>query len=370
MTKTTADSVILTTGLDLGDYTTHLCSLDPERRVIERAELRTKPASFKRYFEGKPSQHVVLEAGSQSLWVSHLLKELGHEVMVVDPWRTKLITESDRKTDRQDAETLARLALGVPELLGCAQHRTLATQSDVAILRSRDLLVRMRTMEVAHCRSQLKSFGITVPSCSAGCFYQRVGEHLPEHLAPALVPMLRILENIEQQIREFDKTLEKVAERYPATQQLRQVRGVGPLTSLAFVLTIADPKRFLRSRSVGPWLGLVPKRRASGQSDPQLRISKRGDGYLRRLLVTSGQYILGPFGTDSDLRRYGEDLCRRGGRNAKKRAVVAVARKLAVLLHRLWVSGATYEPLRNSSKREAAALPPNESAASKSEAAA
>jgi len=116
----------------------------------------------------------------------------------------------------------------------------------------------------------------------------------------------------------------------------------------SYVLTLDDPKRFRRSRDVGGFLGLRPKQRDSGQSQPQLRITKEGDPYLRKLLVQGAHYILGWRGPDTDLRRWGLKLAARGGKNAKKRAVVAVARKLAVLLHRIWVSGENYEPLRHS----------------------
>jgi transposase len=155
---------------------------------------------------------------------------------------------------------------------------------------------------------------------------------------------------LSRSIEEYDQRIEKLAaEKYQQTERLRQVKGVGPLTSLAYVLTLESPERFAKSRDVGPYLGLVPKQEDSGDNQPQLRISKVGDEMLRRLLVGSAQYILGPFGPDTDLRRYGLRLCERGGKNAKKRAAVAVARKLAVLLHRLWVSGEVYEPLHHPS---------------------
>jgi transposase len=141
---------------------------------------------------------------------------------------------------------------------------------------------------------------------------------------------------------------------HPEVALLRQVKGVGPLISLTFVLTLDDPQRFRRSRDVGCFLGLRPGRRNSGRSEPQLHISKEGDRYLRTLLVQGAHYILGPLGEDSDLRRWGLKLAQRGGKNAKKRAVVALARKLAVLLHKLWVSGEVYEPLRNNRKLVAA----------------
>jgi len=141
-------------------------------------------------------------------------------------------------------------------------------------------------------------------------------------------------------------------ERYPETELLRQVEGVGELTALTFVLTLENPYRFAKSRSVGAYLGLVPARDQSGDSDPQRHISKEGDEMLRKLLVGSAHYILGPFGSDSDLRRHGEKIASRGAKNGKNRAVVAVARKLCVLLHRLWITAEVYEPLYNAHRRQ------------------
>jgi transposase len=355
MTHATAVPPMLTTGLDLGDRTTHRCTLDGERRVTSRGRLTTTQESLRREFGGIAPQRIVIEAGSQSLWVSHLLRELGHEVMVVDPRRVQKLVAGNRKTDRRDAESLARLAMGVPELLGAAHHRSFETQADLSMLRSRDILVRMRTKLILHVRGISKAFGIKLPSSSAEGFHRRAGEHIPVNLQPALQPVLEALGDLERRIDELDEALRVVATtRHPETKILRQVAGVGPVVAMAYALTVGDPKRFRRSRDVGAWVGLTPDKRASGDSDPQLGIHKRGDGYLRRLLVVAAHYILGPFGKDSDLRRYGLRLCERGAKNGKKRAVCAVARKLAVLLHRLWVSGAAYEPLRNSSQAEVA----------------
>jgi transposase len=346
---------MLTTGLDLGDRTTHRCTVDSERRVTARGRFTTNRASLQREFGGIAPQRVVIEAGSQSLWVSHLLRELGHEVMVVDPRRVQKLIAGNRKTDRRDAEALARLAVGVPELMGEAHHRSFEAQADLSMLRSRDVLVRVRTKLVCHVRGILKGFGIKVPSSSASCFHRRATEHIPPNLQPALQPVVAALNDLDRRIDEIDEALQALAAtRHPETKILRQVSGVGPVVAMAFALTVGDPKRFRRSRDVGAWVGLTPDKRASGDSDPQLRIHKRGDRYLRRLLVIAAHYILGPFGKDSDLRRYGLRLCEHGAKNGKKRAVCAVARKLAVLLHRLWVSGAVYEPLRNSAKAEVA----------------
>ena len=170
---------------------------------------------------------------------------------------------------------------------------------------------------------------------------------------PALEPVLEQIGSLTERIRDYERQLEEISkERYPETELLRQVEGVGPLTALTFVLTVEDPHRFEKSRSVGAYLGLVPATARSGDKDPQKRISKEGDEMLRKLLVGSAHYILGPFGSDSDLRRHGQKIAARGGKNAKKRAAVAVARKLSVLLHRLWVSGEVYDPLHNTHRRE------------------
>jgi transposase len=180
-----------------------------------------------------------------------------------------------------------------------------------------------------------------------------VHEHLPEELKATLAPHLKLIEELSAEIRGHDKAVEYLCEKkYPETEVLRKVPGIGPLTALAFVLILADPRRFRDSRRVGAYLGLTPRRSDSGEREPQLRITKAGDGLMRKLLVGSAQYILGPFGPDTDLRHFGLELSRRGGKNAKKRAVVAVARKLAVLLHRLWITGEAYEPLRNTSSRK------------------
>jgi len=224
----------------------------------------------------------------------------------------------------------------------------------MASIRSREALVGCRTQLVNHVRGAVKSFGGRLPKCPARSFHNRAAEHIPEALWVALGPILEQIGSLTERIREYERQLEAICkERYPETDLLRQVGGVGALTSLTFVLTLEDPYRFEKSRSVGAYLGLVPATDRSGDSDPrEKRISKEGDEMLRKLLVSSAHYILGPFGKDSDLRRHGEKLASCGGKNAKKRAAVAVARKLSVLLHRLWVSGELYDPLYSTHRRQ------------------
>jgi transposase len=274
-------------------------------------------------------------------------------VLVANPRKTRLIYSNKRKTDEIDAENLARLARVDPKLLYPLKHRGEDSQAHLAIIRSREALVSCRTQLVNHVRGAVKSFGARLPKCPARSFHKKVVEHIPEALWPALGPILETIGSLTERIREYDRQLEMVCqEHYPETDLLRQVEGVGALTALTFVLTLEDPSRFAKSRSVGAYLGLVPARDHSGDRDPQKRISKEGDEMLRKLLVGSAHYILGPFGQDSDLRRHGEKIALRGGKNAKKRAVVAVARKLSVLLHRLWVTGEVYDPLYNTHRRQ------------------
>jgi transposase len=234
------------------------------------------------------------------------------------------------------------------------KHRGEDSQAHMALIRSRQALVSSRTQLVNHVPKERSNPSvIACPSAKARSFHKRASEHIPEALRPALEPILEQIGSLTEHIRNYERQLEAISkEHYPETDLLRQVEGIGPLTALTFVLTVEDPYRFERSRSVGAYLGLVPATDRSGERDPQRRISKEGDQMLRKLLVGSAHYILGPFGSDSDLRRHGEKIASRGGKNAKKRAVVAVARKLSVLLHRLWVSGEVYDPLHNARRRE------------------
>jgi transposase len=350
----------ITAGLDLGDKYSYLCLIDQESgEVVEEGRLRTTPEALRRRFGSEQPMRIAIEAGTHSPWVSRVLEECGHEVLVANARKLRLIYANKRKTDEVDAENLARLARLDPKLLYPLKHRGEDSQAHMAIIRSRQALVGARTQLVNHVRGAVKSFGARLPKCPARSFHKRASEHIPEALLPALGPILEQIGSLTERIRDYERQLEAISkEHYPETELLRQVEGVGGLTALTFVLTLEDPYRFERSRSVGAYLGLVPATERSAERDPQRRISKEGDQMLRKLLVGSAHYILGPFGSDSDLRRHGEKIASRGSKNSKKRAAVAVARKLAVLLHRLWVTAEVYDPLYNahrSQEREEAA---------------
>jgi transposase len=339
----------LTVGLDVGDRSSWYCVLDECGAVVLEQRLSTTPKAMGEVFGGMPRSRIALETGTHSPWVSRLLSKLGHEVIVAHARNVRLIGESRRKDDRLDAQTLARLARIDPQLLCPVKHRSAKAQADLTVIRARAGLVRARTALVNTARGLAKSYGERLRGCNARNMNPEKAEGLSPELQVALEPLLAGIESLSEQIRESNERIEHLAlESYPQVALLKQVKGVGTLIALTFLLTLEDPHRFAKSRDVGCYLGLQPGRRNSGQSEPQMHISKEGDPYLRTLLVQGAHHILGPFGGDCDLRRWGLKLAERGGRNGKKRAIVATARKLAVLLHHLWVSGEVYEPLHNS----------------------
>ena len=336
----------ITIGMDVSDRFTEAYALDEHGEWVESWRMPTKQEALRSGLSRYPGARVVLEVGCHSPWISRQLKADGFEVIVANPRRVRLIAESDKKSDRFDAEQLARLGRLDPSLLSPIVHRGERAQRDRVLLLARGGLVRARTQLINQVRGFAKSLGSRLPSSSSEAFPKRVRSAVSEDLFPGLETMLGMIEQLTQEIRRMDREVERLCkERYPETEVLRQVKGVGPITALCFMLTLEDPNRFRRSRSVGPYLGLRPRQRNSGEQRPQLRITKAGDEFLRRLLVSAAHYILGPFGPDTDLRRFGLRLSERGGKAAKKRAVVAVARRLAVLLHRLWVTGEMYQPL-------------------------
>jgi transposase len=339
----------LTIGLDLGDRTSWYCLLDEVGDVVLEQKVGTTPKAMREVFAAMPRSRIALETGMHSPWVSRLLSELGHEAIVAHARNVRLIGESRKKDDRLDARMLARLARIDPQLLSPVKHRSAKAQADLTVIRARAGLVRARTALINTARGVTKSYGERLRGCNPRNVNPEKAEGLSPELQAALQPLLSAVESLSEQIREYNERIEQLAKQsYPQVALLKQVKGVGTLIAITYLLTLEDAHRFNKSRDVGCYLGLQPGRRNSGQSEPQLHISKEGDPYLRTLLVQGAHHILGPFGADSDLRRWGLKLAERGGKNGKKRAVIATARKLAVLLHRLWVSGEAYEPLRNS----------------------
>lgn len=337
----------ITIGIDLGDKYSHVCVLDAGGVVIHESRCRTTLPTMSKVLGAWPGARLILETGTQSSWLARALTAAGFDVIVAHARQVRLITQSDRKNDRFDAEQLARLGRADPKLLHPVEIRSEQRAKDLTVLRTRDAIVRTRTMLINEARGVAKSLGVRLPVCHTGAFARRVRKELPaDAVFAGLDQLLALIEAATQQVRVLDEQVETLSrEKYPETVLMRQVAGVGSITGLAFALTVGDPHRFSSSRMLGAYFGLRPAQRDSGQKKSQLAISKSGDRFMRCLLVQASQYILGPFGPDTELRRFGLRLAERGGRAAKKKAVIAVARKLAVLMHRLWVSGEAYQPL-------------------------
>ena len=342
--------------MDLGDKKNEVCVLDVTGAVTGRKQIVNTKESVTKYFKGYKGAVVAMEAGTHSPWIARELEAVGCEVLVGNARKLRAIWTAKNKSDVRDAEMLARIARVDRALLYPVHHRGAEAQADLAVMKARDALVGVRADLVNHVRSTVKAMGHRIGKCSTEAFARRVRESIPVGLRPALLPVIEVIEAMSVQIRAYDKEIAALIEqRHPEAKRLSQVPGVGPVTSLGFVLSLEEPARFKKSRSVGAYLGLTAKRDQSGQTDKQLRITKAGDEYVRRLLVGCAHYILGAFGPDCDLRRFGLKLAARGGKNAKRRAIVAVARKLSVLLHRLWATGAEYDPdyRKNTMKRAA-----------------
>ena len=331
-------------GLDLGDRWIHYCGLDVQGQEVESGRFATNRASLARAFEGASRWRVILEAGPQTNWIARELEGWGHEVVVANPRKLSQITQSSRKSDRVDAAALARWGWADPRLLHPIVRRSERSARRRDLVHARSVAVGTRTAMVNHVRGVLKKQGVVVPRGTSGAWAQRCREQVPKDREAIVVPLLLLIEALGEAIRVYDQQIEREAAQEPAAVALRQVDGVGPITALTYVATIDDPHRFARSRQVGSYVGLAPRSDRSGDRAKECGITHCGDSTLRWLLVQSAQYILGPHGKDCDLRRYGLALVARGGRAAKRRAVTAVARKLAVMLHRLWASGEPYEP--------------------------
>jgi len=352
----------LTVGLDLGDRSSRYCILDEAGEKVSEDKLPTSKAELESTFGKMPRCRIALEVGTHSPWVSRVLAAMGHEVIVANPHNVKLITKSVKKNDRIDAEHLARLARVDPKLLSPIRHRGEEAQADLAVIRARAELVETRTALINCARGMAKPMGERLKQCDADQVKEGLADGLGAGLQEVIRPLLKCVEAMSKQIEVYDEKIKAIAKRYPEIELLTPVWGVGTLIALTYILTIEDAQRFEHSREVGPYLGLTRKRRDSGDSEPELGISKQGDALLRRYMVQSAQCVLRDGAPDTDLKVWGRAVQnagrktsqkkQKGSKRAKKKAVVAVARKLAVLLHRLWVTGEVYDPHYN---RKAAA---------------
>lgn len=356
-----ADSLVI--GIDVGDRYSHWCVRTRLGEQLLEGSVETKPQKVAEWLAGLKRQRIVLETGAHSQWMAGLLKLMGHEVIVANARKLKLISQNDQKGDKVDARLLSKLGVAGVEWLFPIYQRGQQTQKDLTVVRARDLLMGERSAVINQVRGMVKSYGCRIRQCEGYAFRKVAEKEMPEALHEALSPLLKVLEALDEQIEVYEQKIKQLCEgKYKEqTKWLLRVYGVGPITALTYVLTIEDAERFEDSRDVGAYVGLVAKRRQSGKQDPQLGISKAGDEMLRKLLVNCAHTILRRQGEDSDLRRWGLRLLeagqRAGKKGARKRAAAAVARKLAVLLHVLWRKQREYEPMHISEAKAKAAAP-------------
>jgi len=335
-------------GLDLGDRHSHYCVLSSTGEAMEEGRIQTTRGSMEKHFASEPGMRIALEAGTHSPWVSQLLKSYGHEVIVANPRKIPTLTKSESKNDRNDAEQLARMAAFDPKLLHPIKHRSPERQQDLNLIHTRSVLVRARTMLINSARGLVKSAGQRLAGCSCEAFPQKAPAAVPPALKAACTPLLEQISLMNQSIAAMDKQIDQLDKKYPEITILRTVPGVGPVVAACYVLTLDSPQAMETNRQAGAFLGLRPRQQQSGDSNPQCGITKSGNTYLRSLLVQSAQYILRRSGPDSELRRWGLKLAASGGKRGKKRAIVAVARKLAVILLSMWRNHKKFEPFSQS----------------------
>lgn len=339
-------------GMDIGDRTCELCVLSKDKQVLVRGAVPTEARTIEDFFQALAPLKVVLETGTHSPWLTHKMQALGHEVLVANARQVSRVLKNNKKNDRRDAEQLARLAAADEKLLGLVEHRSEQTQQALGKLKVRQQLIKVRTQLCNSARGMVKSQGHRLGKVEPERMTVVVAGALPEGLQQLITPLLQQVEHVNESIRKLDEEIGKMAKQYPQTKWVDPIFGVGPIVSLAFVLTIEDPKRFQQSRDVGSYLGLTPAQDQSGDSNPELRISKEGDRLMRALLVNAAQCVLRKNSPDCDLKRHGMKIAERGAKKARKKAVVAVARKLAVLMHKLWVSQTAYNPQHNQQQRD------------------
>ena len=341
----------LTVGIDVGDRASHYCIVDEAGNKMSEGSFPTTKEGLAKQFGKMAASRMALEVGTHSSWMSRQLSAAGHEVIVANAHRVKLISQSNRKNDRVDAEQLARLARIDPQMLWPIRHRGAKAEADLAIIRARAELVEARMKLINSARGLVKPLGERLKACDAEQVKESLADGLSAEAQRVVRPLLQCVERVSEQIAVCDGELAAMVERYPEVKLLTPVYGVGTLIALTYVLTLDDAQRFERSRDVGPYLGLTRKQRSSGDREPELGISKAGDRMLRSLLVQGAQCMLRRRAPESDLRGWGLKKAE-GGKRAKRRAVVTVARKLAVLLHHLWVTGEVYDPLYGRKRAE------------------
>ena len=323
-----------------------------EARDLSTGEVRTgvvqmTPAGLERCFAAAEHCTVVMEAGTHSHWLCAQLRKMGHraEVLPADGLREGS-GKKRRRNDAKDAASLLEHAVDIerPRVKKLWQ-RPDEYQRDLALMRMRNAMVEARAGLVSTVRGTVKQFGERVSKCDVEYFAGRARGELSAGMLALVEPVLGQIEELNKVVAQYDEQVRAYLARRPEAARLLAVPGVGDVTVGAFLAYVGEASRFAHSRDVAAYIGLVPDQDQSGEHDPQLRITKSGDRMVRRNFLECARGIMGPFGKDSALRRWALALAGDGRNKIRNnKAAVALARKLAVLLHRLWVSGQAYDP--------------------------
>ena len=329
-----------TIGADVSDRTTKICVMSNESgkpRVVRETTIPTTPDGFRAFLEGQDkSAPLVFETGTHSRWIDKVGTGMGFKTFIANPCRLRMITESKTKNDKNDARTLARMALADVELLHPVRLRDDEHQKMVNLHEIRDQLVKERTAEILQIRTIAKSMGFRIPDCSSECFHNIAKDSLPKALSDIVWPLMKELKSKAVTIKTVEKQMQRLAksETFKAqVERLMEIPNVGFITATCFVaVTGGDMDRFDRPRDIGPWLGVTPRQDQSGDIDRQCHITKAGSKMLRWKLAECAQRVLQKNSADTDLKVKGLRICARGGKIAKGKSITAVARGLAVLM--------------------------------------
>ena len=350
-----------TIGMDVSDRTTKVCVMAKQginpKIVMETTIPTSKDGLAKFLATQDKSSPVVFETGMHCRWMNEVAEGIGFKVYIANPCRLRMITESKAKNDVNDARMLARIALSDPGLLHPVRLRGKEHQKMLNLHEMRNLLVKHRTGIIVQLRAVAKSMGFRIERSSTAHFHAIDTRAWPKEFRDIAWPMLKNLEQLAVTIKTYEKQIRELAQTptfKAQVERLMEIRYVGLYVATGFVaVTGGDMDKFEKSRDVGPWLGLVPKQDQSGDIDRQCHITKTGSPFMRRLLVESAQMIVRDSATDTDLKVKGMRFCRRGAKIAKRKAIAAVARSLAVLMVAMLKHPNTpYAPLSERCKME------------------
>ena len=350
-----------TIGADVSDRTTKICVMTKadggERRIVVETTCATTKAGFEEAFSKfDRSWPVVFETGTHCRWMDRLFRRMGFKTIVGNPGKIPSITKSNTKNDRNDARELARLAIADPAMLHPVFLRDEVYQQMLRFHHARNVLISQRTQTINQIRGFAKSMGYRIECSSTGRFHEQRKAGWPNELEECTWPLMGVLKAINLKIKAYDKLIARLAERpefKPMIERVRVVYGVGTIGSTVFVAAIGGrPDRFDRVRDIGPYFGMIPKQDQSGDDDKQLHITHAGPEIVRTALVECAGVVMMEKSKDTDLKLKGLRIAMRGGKIARKKAKVAVARGLAVaMLALLQHPEREYVPLSEEGKK-------------------